>query len=201
MCCFHTFIIWLILGQTCKCHPNSVTEIVYDSSLRQPICRSTNCSSNAPNCITKSPSSTHCPLLYLHEAINSVQPSKYIQIVDATMSLRGDNVSQAKCDRKVTACTESKNYERFENFCIPQTLLKDYQSYRQFKAPAPTTIDIYASLHFLVFFCQILRQPVYCEQIANLCVLSKYERISNFNFCESDSTTVSICFAFLSSST
>lgn len=163
---------FIISGQTCTCHPNAVPEIIYDSSFRQPICRSTNCSSIASNCTTKSLSSTHCPLFHLREVTNSVQPSKYIQIIEQQKQ-KSDNVTNTKCDRTVAACAEPNNYERFGDYCIPQTLIKDYQSYQQFKTPQSTIIDVYANLDFLVFLCQTLRLPIYCEHIANLCVLSK----------------------------
>lgn len=170
ICCRH----FVVTGQACTCHPNAVTEIVYDSSFRQPICRSTNCTTNAPNCTAKSAPPTRCPLFHLRESINLAQPSKCIQIIETASAPRSDNVSRTtKCDRSVAACDEPKNYERFGDYCIPQTLLKDYQSYRQFKVPLPIVIDIYANLDFLVFFCQTLRLSGYCEHIANLCVLSK----------------------------
>lgn len=166
--------ILMISGQSCACHPSAITEIVYDSSFRHPICRSTNCSSSAPICITKSTFPAQCPVLYLREVVNSVQPFKFVQIVESAVATARENISRAKCDRSVAACAEPKYYQRFDDYCIPQSLLKDYQSYRLFQMPLPTVIDIYANLDFLVFFCQAVRLNVYCEHIANLCVLSKY---------------------------
>lgn len=193
VCVFYTFSffhLYFLSGQSCMCHPNAVTEIIYDSSFRQPICRTMNCTSHPANCAAKSMSSVHCPLYHLREAINTVQPSKLIQIIIENPSAAGsENVSMAKCDRTVTACADPKNYERFGDYCIPQMLLKDYNNYRQFKMPTPTVIDIYADLDFLVFFCQTLRMPIYCEHIANLCVLTEYVRFS-FPFFSNDMDAV-----------
>lgn len=154
-------IVLVISGQTCTCHPNAVPKIVYDSSFRQPICRTANCSTDAPNCTRKSSPPIHCPLLQLRETISSLQPSKLIQVIENGSMTKTENISWTKCDRTAAACADPKNNERFGDYCIPQTLIKDYQSYRQYKAAAPTVIDIYADLEFRVFFCQTLRISIH----------------------------------------
>lgn len=166
-------LILIISGQSCICHPNSVSAVVYDSSVRLPICRRHNCTTNTTNCTSNSiQSPAHCPIYHLHETISPVHTSKYIQIIANETTPKND--LSAKCDQTVAECANPKEYSRFDDYCIPQNLLKDYQSYRQFRMSMPFIIDIYANLDVLVFLCQTVRPSIYCEYIANLCVLSKY---------------------------
>lgn len=38
----------------------------------------------------------------------------------------------------------------------------------------PITVNLFESLEFVIFLCQIMRLPEYCEHVANLCVLTVY---------------------------
>lgn len=86
------------------------------------------------------------------------------------------------------------NYVRFQDYCIPLSLLSDYFNYKQFKTTQTNIINIYNDLEYYVFFCQSMHITIYCELVANLCVLSQYslERFSPCNiFYASQSTIVS----------
>lgn len=68
---------------------------------------------------------------------------------------------------------------RFENYCIPSYLMKEYLNYQQFKvttaqATVTAASDLFKNLEFLVLFCQTMKMLDYCEHVANLCVLTIY---------------------------
>lgn len=62
-------------------------------------------------------------------------------------------------------------------------MLGDYFNYKQFGASQTNVVNVYADLGILMFLCQSLHLPIYCEYVANLCVLSLYnlERFSPCN--------------------
>lgn len=163
----------------------------YDSNLKQPICSLKNCT-NFIDCYTKYDKSPRCKkgLGHLAEVISISPPSKSIQIQYIKPNLT-TNQTEVRCPSP-TECIDPKNYVRFQNYCIPTYLLRDYLNYKQFKLPntpsSAVSNDIFSSLDFLLFLCQTMKMTEYCEQVANLCVLTVYN-LDKFSPCNSFYTT------------
>lgn len=167
-------------GLNCSCRAGATVDVVYDSVFRSPICSVNNCSS-ALNCSRPADGDINqkCATLLVRERLAASPSMKSIQIYrDAS-----------------TNCTSCPaNFVRFRDYCIPLALLSEYFNYKQFKVTQSNAVNIYADLEFLMFFCQSMHIGVYCEAVANLCVLSQYslERFSPCNlFYASQSNVVS----------
>lgn len=84
-------------------------------------------------------------------------------------------------------CIDPKNYARFETYCVPNYLLKEFLGYKQFKvntnqATVTAANDLFKNLEFLVFLCQTMKMVEHCEHVANLCVLTVYN-LDKFSPC------------------
>lgn len=178
--------VFLVTGLNCTCHSDASMEIIYDNIFRNPICVQHNCSS-AINCtkpFNVADIDQKCSTLLLREKIVSTISMKSIQIYS-------DPITNCTSDHNIVCPT---NYVYFQKYCIPLSLLSDYFNYKQFKSIQSNVQNIYANLEYLVFFCQTMHITIYCEYIANLCVLSQYnlDRYSPCNiFYASQSTVVS----------
>lgn len=155
--------------------------VEYDSNLRQPICTPRNCSNYIECNILPKPEP--CSLGHLAEVISISPPSKSIQIQYMKI-----NKSDSTNCTKPLECIDSKNYARFQNYCVPSYLMRDFLDYKQFKVtttqPLAAANDIFSNLDFLMFFCQTMRMTLFCERVANLCVLSVYN-LDKFSPCNS----------------
>lgn len=169
------------------CDPKATIKIEYDSNLRHPICLHRNCTNPSLNCTQSAAHSltlfSKCYPFHLKEAIVA-QASKSIQIY------RIESKTKITCDDDTTSstlnCIDPKNYDHYENYCIPTYLLKEYQNYKHFKlaqlhdnsygnsGSSNIINDVFLNLDFLMFFCQTMRINEYCEYAANLCVLTMY---------------------------
>lgn len=191
------------------CNRRSVTKIEYDANLRQPICAALNCT-NAVECNIQlfAPllrSTETCGLQHLIEVVSVSPPSKSIQIqripakiidknqiTNTSCTLYGKNTQHIPFE-----CIDAKNYVRFNDYCIPNYLIKDFLNYKQFKATttnpmATNANNLFENLEYLLFFCQTMKIIEYCERVANLCVLTVYnlDKFSPCNIFYTMQTTV-----------
>lgn len=195
---------------SCECNRKSVTKVEYDSNLRQPICSALNCT-NAIECGIQmfAPllrSSQQCGLEHLIEVVTTSPPSKSIQIQRIPAQNADKNqTSNITCTSyeippffQITYdCVDPKNYFRFENYCIPNYLIKDFLNYKLFKTTESSStvtmaFKLFENLEYLVFLCQTMKMINYCEHIANLCVLTVYnlDKYSPCNIFYTMQTTV-----------
>lgn len=192
------------------CNRRSVTKIEYDTNLRQPICTALNCT-NAVECNIQlfAPllrSTESCGLHHLIEVISASPPSKSIQIqripsksIDKNQTSNITCISTERNTQHIPfECVDPKNYVRFQDYCIPNYLMKDFLNYKQFKetnkhpSSAKNTNNFFENLEYLLFFCQTMKMIDYCEQVANLCVLTIYnlDKFSPCNIFYTTQTTV-----------
>lgn len=182
----------------------------YDTNQRQPICSALNCT-NTIECNIQffAPllrSSQQCGLEHLIEVVTSSPPSKSIQIqripakstdknqtTNLTCTVYGAHSSYSSS----YDCVDPKNYVRFKNYCVPNYLIKDFLSYKQFRvttaqSTATTASDLFENLEYLIFLCQTMKMIDYCEHVANLCVLTVYnlDKFSPCNIFYTMQTTV-----------
>lgn len=178
------------------CNRRSVTKIEYDTNLRQPICVILNCT-NSIECNIQlfTPllrSTESCGLQHIIEVVSSSPPSKSLQIqriplkpIDKNQSTNVTCNSYEKTAQIVPfECIDSKNYARFNDFCIPNYLIKDFLNYKQFKMTTATTKanDLFENLEYMLFLCQTMKMIDQCERVANLCVLTVYN-LDKFSPC------------------
>lgn len=161
-----------------------MTKIEYDSNARQPICLPLNCTTLITCTIAWKQYST-CGLRHLIEVISTSPPSKSIQIqriptkrVNDSLSIPISCVSTTN-DSNALVCSDPKNYIRFKDFCFPHYLIRDFLNYKQFPTArseliTPNTVNLFENSEFVIFLCQVMRLPEYCQHAANLCVLTIY---------------------------
>lgn len=140
-------------------------------------------------------SPTNCGLHHLIEIISTSPPSKSIQIIQIPSKLDEKNqTTNLSCadvhnplDLSTFDCIDPKNYVRYEKYCIPNYLLKDYLNYKLFRVSIMRngviiTVELFENMEFLIFLCQTMKMQDYCEHVANLCVLTVYN-LDKFSPC------------------
>lgn len=143
---------------SCICKPDSIIKYDYDNILQHPICEG-KCENLTVSCNNPKPQPPKCRYKLFNYSGYNVK-TKNIQIY----STKTQN-SQA-CD----ACN-AKTHTLYNNeYCIPNSPLKLFQGYANFRASQ----SIFANLKFLTYFCQQIKNSTACNHLANLCVLSSY---------------------------
>lgn len=153
--------IELFTGLSCVCSKDSEEKYEYDNILQQPICDE-KCA-NTSSCTRSRDKKFQCQYKYLIFSDYNLK-TKGIQIY------RNRTTSNSSCECNLKQNTIFKN-----EFCIPNSLLKDYQTYNNFHMLP----SVYDDIKFLSFFCQILKNATACNHLANLCVLTFYNLEKN----------------------
>lgn len=149
-----------MVGFGCSCHRNNETIIVYNNQQYKPTCG-----------IFSNRSSISCdpPGQYnLTVGLNVNDKREMIILIESNQNNK--QIDMVPLDQiNGTAC-DPKTHSYFMNkYCIPNSMLKSYNNYNNFKSHT-----IYDDLRFYVFMCDTMKMIYHCNYLANLCVLSHY---------------------------
>lgn len=157
---------------SCVCNSaKSLTKYEFDSILQRPICDPICEKSKTSNCVFPPP--TPPP--------NSTAATTTCRMRQMNYTIYSPNRVNVEIYQSAWCTCDPGSHVVYEDFCIPQKLLHEYQVYQTFKPAlsAPATPAPYTDLKYLMLFCQLIKNQTACQHLANLCVLSFYNLAHN----------------------
>lgn len=123
-----------------------------------------------PICDSKCKNISSCEKI--RQTVKSNCEMKYLNYTNYNSKIKDIRIFQINDDN--CTCDLVKNSIFYNQYCIPNELLKEYQNYDSFKFNFN-----FVNLKFLTFFCQVLKNATSCNHLANLCVLTDYNLDQN----------------------
>lgn len=141
----------------CVCDKNSTEVFEYDNILKRPICKiSSRIDLKKSNC-----------------SLRFVNATKFSSTRKSVKVFRVSVNESCSCDEK-----SNENYQG--EYCIKNELFKELNNHHLYKhLPLTQTLSLNQELKYIMFFCKVLHDHKYCNQLANICVLTHYDLDKN----------------------